>query len=133
MNTIEAKVKDIQSIENLNIVKFDFHKTTLIMMSLELNKNVKIGSKIKLSTKSTHIALAKSFSGSVSYSNQLEAKIINIDNGKLLSSITVKVYDCLLESIITRESCQKMQLQIGETITVFIKANELSILEILDD
>ncbi|PLY14967.1 MAG: transporter [Sulfurimonas sp.] len=133
MNTIEAKVKEIQSVENLNIVKFDFHKTTLIMMSLELNKDVKIESKIKLSTKSTHIGIAKSFNGDISYSNQLKAKIINIDSGKLLSSVTVKVYDSLLESIMTKESCQKMNLQVGETITVFIEANELSILEILND
>ena len=103
------------------------------MMSLELNKDVKIESKIKLSTKSTHIGIAKSFNGDISYSNQLKAKIINIDSGKLLSSVTVKVYDSLLESIITKESCQKMNLQVGETITVFIEANELSILEILND
>lgn len=131
MNTIIAQVKEIKSVENLNIVKFDFNSKTLSMMSLELPSNVKVGAKVKLSTKATHIAIAKEFSGDVSYSNQLHAKIIHVDNGELLSNIKLQTDDTVLESIITKDSSVRMNLHVGDEVTAFIKANELSIVEIL--
>jgi len=131
MNTIVAEVKEIKSVDNLNIVKFYFAGTTLSMMSLELDENIKVGVKVKLITKPTHIAIAKEFSGEVSYSNQLEAKIIDIKNGELLSSIKIQIWETTLESIITKDSSERMNLHIGDMITAFIKANELSVVGVL--
>jgi molybdopterin-binding protein len=133
MNSFTAIVKEIKSVQNLNIVKFDFEGITLTMMSLELPKNVKIATKVKLNTKSTHVAIAKDFSGDVSYSNQLNAKISYIENGELLSSIKSIVANTTLESIITKDSSERMDLKIDDKITLFIKANELSIVKILND
>jgi len=133
MNSLIAEVKQIQSVDNLNIVKFDFAGLTLSMMSLELNSNIKIGTKVKLGTKPTHIAIAKEFKGEVSYSNQLNAKILHIENGKLLSSVKLEIKNTILESIITKESSERMILHVNDEVTAFIKANELSILEVLDD
>ncbi len=131
MNNIVAEVKEIKNVDNLNIVKFYFAGTTLSMMSLELNENIKVGVKVKLITKPTHIAIAKKFSGEVSYSNQLEAKIVHIENGKLLSNIKIQIWETTLESIITKDSSERMNLQVGDTVTAFIKANELSIMKVL--
>ena len=131
MNTLIAKVTQIKSIDNLNIVKFNFADTTLSMMSLDLSDRVKVGAKVKLSTKPTHIAIAKDFSGEVSYSNQLHVKILHVENGELLSSIKIQIEDTILESIITRDSSQRMNLHVNDNVTAFIKANELSIVEVL--
>ncbi|MEA3330746.1 MAG: TOBE domain-containing protein [Campylobacterota bacterium] len=133
MSQIVARVREIESVDNLNIVKFDFYKEQLTMMSLELNDNIKIGTKVKLGIKSTHIVIAKSFSGIISYSNQIKAKIVSCENGKLLSSIKLLVEGVILESIITRESSKTMDLKVGDDVTLMIKASELSIVEILDD
>ncbi|MCK4737666.1 MAG: TOBE domain-containing protein [Sulfurimonas sp.] len=133
MNTIVAEVKEIKNVDNLNIVKFYFAGTTLSMMSLELNENIKVGAKVKLITKPTHIAIAKKFNGEVSYSNQLDAEIIHVENGELLSSIKIRIWETTLESIITKASSERMNLQVGDEVTAFIKANELSIVEVLDD
>ncbi|MCF6309945.1 MAG: TOBE domain-containing protein [Sulfurimonas sp.] len=133
MNTIVAEVKEIKSVDNLNIVKFYFADTTLSMMSLELSERVKVGAKVKLITKPTHVAIAKKFTGEVSYSNQLDAKIIHVENGELLSSIKIQIWETTLESIITKDSSERMNLHVGDEVTVFIKANELSIVEVLDD
>lgn len=133
MNTLTAQVKEIKSVDNLNIVKFDFNGSTLSMMSLELSDKVKVGTKVILGTKATHIAIAKDFTGDVSYSNQLHVKIIHVDNGELLSSVKLQTDDTILESIITKDSSQRMNLHVGDKVTAFIKANELSIMEILND
>jgi molybdopterin-binding protein len=133
VNTLEAKVKQIECVENLNLVKFDFHGATLSMMSLELSADIKVGSRVKLSTKPTHIAIAKEFVGEVSYSNQLSAKILHVQTGELLCSIKLQTKDAILESVITKDSCIRMNLRADDDVTVFIKANELSIAEVLND
>ena len=131
MNKFIAKITKIQSVENLNIVNFDFCSQALSMMSLDLNDKLKIGSKVILTTKPTHIAIAKEFNGNISYSNQLKAKITEIKNGELLSSIKLSTGDAACESIITKNSSVRMNLQVDDTVTLFIKASELSIKEIL--
>ncbi len=133
MNKFIARVKEIKSVENLNIVKFAFAEETLSMMSLELSDSIKLGTKVVLSTKPTHVAIAKGFSGEVSYSNQLAAKILHVEDGELLSSIKIQINDTVIESIITKDSSQRMSLHVGDSVSIFIKANELSIVEVLND
>ncbi len=133
MSNIIATVSKIQNCDSLNIVNFDFNGTPLSMMSLELNEKIQIGTKVKLNCKSSHIAIAKNFSGEVSYSNRLDCEIVSLENGELLCCIHLKIFDTVLESIITVNSSKKMDLKVGDKVTAFIKASELSISEVIDD
>ena len=133
MSSLIATVSEIQNCDSLHIVKFDCNGQTLSMMSLDLGNEIKVGRKVKLVVKPTHIAIAKNFSGEVSYSNQLEATIISIENGQLLSSVKLDFFDTTLESIITVNSSKKMDLKVGDRVTALIKASELSIGEIIND
>lgn len=132
MSLFIAKVKAIQSVENLNIVKFECDGITLSMMSLELSEQVKVGTSVKLSTKPTHVAIAKNISGDLSYSNQLHVEVLHVENGELLTSLKLKFNGTIFESIITKDSSDRMALHVGDKVIALIKANELSIKEILD-
>ena len=133
MSRIEAIVKEIQTVDTLNIVSFDFKGTSLTMMSLELKENIKVGKKVSLEMKPTTVAIGKEFSGEISYSNQIESIIESIDLGELLCSINLKVKDSTLESIITAKSAYRLNLQKGDKVTAIVKASEISISEVLDD
>jgi molybdopterin-binding protein len=133
MSKLIATIKKINNIDNLNIVEFEFLGTTLKMMSLDLSSNIQIGKKVRLSVKPSNISIAKNFTGEISLSNQLVAIIQNIENGKLLSSVSLKISDFLLESIITVDSSKRMNLQIGDEVKILIKASNLSIEEVLND
>ena len=133
MSQLVATIKKINSIDNLNIVEFDFHGLTLKMMSLDLNADVQVSKKVKLSVKPTNISIAKNLIGEISLSNQIVATIENLENGQLLSSVSLKVHNTLLESIIIVDSSKRMNLQIGESVTILIKASNLSIAEVLND
>ena len=133
MSKFIATIKKIQSIDNLNIVKFDFCGLTLKMMSLDLNDDVKIGKKVKLSVKPSNISIAKNLSGEISLSNKIVATIQSLENGQLLTSVILKINDTILESIITVDSSKRMNLQIGEVVTILIKASNLSIEEVIND
>ena len=128
-----ARVKDIKTIDSLNIVEFDFNGLTLKMMSLDLNDDVKIGKKVKLSVKPSNISIAKNLSGEISLSNKIVATIQSLENGQLLTSVILKINDTILESIITVDSSKRMNLQIGEVVTILIKASNLSIEEVIND
>ena len=130
MNKLRAKVTNIKNVDNLNLVNFDYNGFNLAMVSLELANNIKIGTVVSLSIKSTQITISKEVSKNISYSNQIKDKIKHVDNGKILSSIT---FISGLESIITLNSSKKMNLQNNEEVLLFIKETELSILEILND
>ena len=132
MNKIEAIISQIDNIDNLNIVQFDFSGIKLKMMSLDLNENIKIGQKVILVAKATNIILARDFEGMISFSNQIKAKIESIEEGKLLCSVTIKAKNSYFQSIITQASAKKMNLKKDEEINIFIKASDLSIEEVIN-
>ncbi len=129
---IEAKVIQIENCDSLHIVKFDFLGQTLSMMSLELDRAIEVGTRVLLQVKPSHVAIGKNISGELSYSNQLKAEILFVENGTLLSSLRLQIGEnSILESIITHNSSQKMDLKIGDEVTALIKASELSIAKVL--
>jgi len=131
MSKLIATIKNIQSVDNLNIVTFDFNNILLKMMSLDLSKDIEVGKKVSLNVKPTSVAIGKNFSGELSYSNKINSTILSIENGQLLSSIKLSSNESIFESIITVESASRMNLKVGDKIIALIKASELSISEIL--
>ena len=139
MSQLIATIKNIESVDNLNIVTFICNDETLKMMSLDLNDTIQIGKRVALGCKPTSIALAKptignnEFSEMLSYANQIKVTISSMDVGKLLSSIKLHFGDFILESIVTTASVQRMNLNEKDELLALIKANELSIQEVLND
>ena len=131
MSKIIAQVSNIQNIDNLNVVTFDCQNTTLKMMSLDLSDKVKIGQKTLLRVKPTSVAIGKNIEGALSYSNQLNVKIISLKVGKLLCSLQLQFHDFLIESIITVDSQKRMHLELNDEVIALIKSSDLSIGEVL--
>ena len=131
MSSIIAHVQNIQSLQNLNIVSFTCKQTSLKMMSLELSETIEKGTKVMLTCKPMAIALAKNLQGEVSYANRLHVTIQSIEAGELLCALKLQFEEFVLESVITTDSYQRMQLQIGDEVTALIKSSDLSIKEVL--
>ncbi|QKF58159.1 TOBE domain-containing protein [Aliarcobacter lanthieri] len=128
-----ARVKSIQNKDSLNIVEFDFQNITFKMMSLDLSSNLKIGTKVELIVKPTNIAISKNYIENISLSNQALAKITDIKNGELLSSIKLNLADTTFESIITKESSIRLNLKKDDEVNILIKASDISINKVLND
>ena len=139
MSQLIATIEKIESVDNLNIVTFVCNDQRLKMMSLDLNDNIQIGKRVVLGCKPTSVALAKptikqqEFSEMLSYANQINVNIASMDVGKLLSSLKLNFGDFVLESIITTASLKRMKLNENDELLALIKANELSIQEVLND
>jgi len=132
MSQIKATIKAIENFKSLNIVSFDFNEIVLKMVSLDLNEDVKSGKKVMLNIKPTSVAIAKNLCGMLSYSNQIVSIIKDMEVGELLCSLKLLAGEDEFESIITTSSAKRMDLHIGDEITALIKANEISISEVLE-
>ena len=128
-----AKVKEIKTIDSLNIVEFDFHGITLKMMSLELDSDITINKRVELLVKPSNVIISKNYMEEISLSNQFFAKILDIKDGELLSSLSLKAFDTFFESIITKTSKVKLDLKENDEVNILIKASDLSILRVLND
>ncbi len=131
MNLFRATISQIESVDNLNIVTFDFLTQKLELLSLDLGNGIKVGSTVELTTKPSNISIAKNFSGMVSCFNHINSKIKEVENGKLLSSIKLIVGESIIESIITKEASLKMDLKAEDEVIIFINQSELSIFRVL--
>jgi molybdopterin-binding protein len=129
MNRIHASVTAITSVDNITIVSFESNGQPMRMMALELDETLEPGASVILGVKASGISLAKQVEGQLSISNRLDVTVEAVKNGALLCSVRLRFGDIPLESIITRESSQRMNLQPGDRVTALIKASELSVLE----
>lgn len=133
MNNIKAIVNKIHHVDGLNIVEFDFDSIILSMMSLELSSNIKVGTSVILGAKPSHITIAKDINIEISYSNRLQTKIVDITEGKLLCTVVMSYQESKIESLITKKSLEKMNLQVGDDVVTLIKSSELFIKEVIND
>ncbi len=133
MNRFYAKITGIQNSGNLHLVTLDFSGTVLKMISLDLPQKVCEGAVAELSVKPSHVAIAKDFSGEVSYSNRIPARIEGIERGELLSIVTLDAGEESFESLITTGSLLRMELKPRQSVKVMIKASELSLVRIVDE
>jgi molybdopterin-binding protein len=131
MSQLQAQITDIQSVENLNIVTFTCANAVLKMISLDLPSDIQKDTEVLLTCKPTSVAIAKNFSGELSFSNQLNAVISSIDIGELLCTLQLEFAAFRLESIITADSALRLRLSKGDEVTVLIKASDLSIAKVL--
>ncbi|NOX15403.1 MAG: transporter [Epsilonproteobacteria bacterium] len=132
MNKIEATVKKIQANGAVHIVSFTAKNEEFTMMALELPKNVKINKKVILGIKPSFVLIAKNKIKEISLTNQIFAKIIYLDIGKLLVTVKLESDIGTFESLITRKAYDMMGLSKGEDAVVMIKASEISIVKVKD-
>ena len=129
MNRISAKVTAIESVDSVSIVAFEAAGQPMRMMSLELDGMLEAGDSVTLGVKASSIALAKVMEGEFSISNRLECAVESVTEGQLLCSVKLRFAGALLESVITRESAERLHIRVGDTVTALIKASDVSILE----
>lgn len=131
MNAFKARVETIKCESNLHIVGFKVGKDTLWMMGLEL-PNIKIGDYVRLGFKSTSVTVATEPFKKISFSNRINAKIESIAHGELLSSLILIADGGKLEAIMTNQAFELLETREGANVTVFIKASEIAIREVVD-
>jgi len=64
----------------------------------------------------------------ISARNQLRGIVEAIDLGVVTAKVGVRVGDNLIESVITRQSVEDLNIQIGSEVTAIIKSTEVMLM-----
>lgn len=126
MNKLRAIVKKIETLEGITKIAATCDNLPLSAITLELPKNVDVGCEAFFVFKETEVGIAKNLSGEISFSNLLTGKIISLIKGAILTKATVNIGDKEINSIITSDAAQRLCLEVGDNVTAFVKATEVS-------
>jgi len=63
----------------------------------------------------------------ISARNHLKGKITDVKLGDVMAHVTIKVGQNIIESVITRQSAEEMNLKKGDTVTAVVKATEVMV------
>lgn len=130
--SIKAKIVDIKKHEQLTKLVLNASGIELVIISLELDESIKIGSKVELLVKATNVLISKKPLEKISVQNQFPAKITNIERGEILVNISLDFCGNSLESILLKNSFINLNLQEEDIVNVFINSSDISILRVLN-
>ncbi len=132
MNKLKGKITDINSYEGISLVNIQIGESSFGTVLLDTPQScnyLTLGKDITLAFKETEVAIALVDLGPISMSNQIKCKIRSIQNGKILTKITLTCKDGDITSIITSRSSSRLKLEKGKEVIALIKANEISLIE----
>jgi len=133
MNKLKGFIKSIKSSKSISIVEVKVGNQifkSVVLETPESSSYLKEKNEVYILFKETEVAIGKNFYGNISLSNKIKCKIVNIEEGKIISKIELTFEDKNIISIITTDSLKKMNLKENDEIIAFIKANEVYLMEV---
>ncbi len=128
MNILKGKISTIENKGNISLVNCMINNQLLqaVVIGNKSTMNYLLDdNKIELLINASEIALAKNINGVFSISNQLLCKVNSIKQGDFFTRVQLNLEGQIFYSLVTTESCLKMDLKIGDQVTALIKANEI--------
>jgi len=82
---------------------------------------------VTLMFKEAEVSLAKNLAGQISLRNRLACTVGRVEQGKLMTKVTLDFHGQAIASIITTRSAQALQIAPGDIVEALIKANEMTV------
>jgi molybdate transport system regulatory protein len=130
MNILNGNITAIQSHEGISLVKVksnDTIFTSIVLDTPETASYLQTDNSVKVIFKETEVIISKDSTPNVSIQNRLQCTIDSIKKGILLTQINLNFGEMIIESIITTNACEQLQLEKNETVMALIKTNEISL------
>ncbi len=120
MNKITAVLKNIISVDNLNLLEFEKNGQLIKVLILQMNLDLKVGDEVYLGIKPTKLFLSKN---KCNFENVLEVEIKNFEKGEILTNVLCDFYGEKLEIIMLKD-----YIDFEKKAYLFFKASDISIL-----
>lgn len=136
MNLLRGRILEIQSDGHISLVDVAIAGDTFTAILLESPQSapyLAIGKEVKVLFKETEVSLAKELSGRISLRNCIQARVVQIRDGVILSEVVLDYGGKVLSSIITSRAVKRLDLGEGDQVSALIKANEVSLMEVDND
>jgi len=103
--------------------------TVTLLETPEQAAYLKVGQPVTLLFKETEVSLAKNLSGLISLRNRFPTQVVSIQQGAIMSEVTLVYYGITLRSVVTSRAVDRMQLQAGDAVEALVKANDIVLME----
>ena len=133
MNKLPGKIKHIKNSDYLSEVTIALENNAMFNVFLvetpQTASYLKAGQKINLLFKETEVIISKNLTPEISIQNQLQAEIIKIKPGKILSEILLKSAVGEIKSLQSSSLLQQMNFAESKQVLILVKANEIMLSE----
>lgn len=127
MNTLTGKIVKIASSGEIGQVHVDVNGAIFTSILLDVNSfGITNEESVKLLFKANEVLIATKES-QVSAKNAFLGKVIKIEQGLILSEVTLEFQESSIKSIITTNSLQTLNIKEDMTFLWFVKANEVTL------
>ena len=127
MNTLTGKIVKIASSGEIGQVHVDVNGAIFTSILLDVNSfGITVEDSVKLLFKANEVLIATKES-QVSAKNAFLGKVIKIEQGLILSEVTLEFQESSIKSIITTNSLQTLNIKEDMTFLWFVKANEVTL------
>jgi len=123
MNKIKAKLIDVKNKDDINLLIFKSENEIIKVITLEINFEIK---EAYLFFKPTMVSISKEKCKS-SIENNLKAKIIKIEYGKIFSNIYCDFNNYEIEVLLLNEKVKELSLNVEDEIYLMIRASEIGV------
>ena len=125
MNKIYAEIINIKKENNIAFIKLkDKHENIFSVLMLDFgNQDIQTGLKCNIIFKESEVMLAHT--PYISARNKFKSKIINIEEDSVFARVVFDFYGENIQSLITKEAKDELNIKIDDTCIWFIKSNEL--------
>lgn len=133
MNSFPAYVEEIKSDEFFSCITVRTKETVLKLLKTETPKWLRIGDEVECRIQEAAIAIYKGTKeGSVSIENHLCGELQHFRKGMVLSEVSVDTPCGKLNSLITTDAFERMELCEGCSVTLLLKAVDIKLMPVVD-
>ncbi len=132
MNSFSAHVEEIKSDEFFSCITVRAKETVLKLLKTEAPQWLRIGDEVECRVQEAAIAICKGAKeGSVSIENHLRGELQHFRKGMVLSEVSVDTPCGKMNSLITTDAFERMELCEGCEVTLLLKAVDIKLLPVL--
>lgn len=133
MNAFAAQVEDIKSDDFFTCITIRVNDMTFKLLKTEAPKWLRIGDEVECRIQEAAISICTGVhEGNVSIENHLGGELQHFRKGLVLSEVSVETPCGVLNSLITTDAFERMELCEGCAVTLLLKAVDIKLLPIID-
>jgi molybdopterin-binding protein len=128
MNVLKGHIEKLEIDGKLSLVFVriaDLLLQAIVIDTPSTNPKLAIANPVSLVFKETEAIVGSGDELAVSLVNKIPAAVRSIDQGKLLSKVTMDSEAGEIKATVTSQSIQELELKTGGSVTVMVKTNEM--------
>lgn len=132
MNKLKGLIVKITTQDDLSLVELKVDNnlfTSIIIASSEMDF-LDVNKEVFILFKETEVSIAKNLLGGLSIRNRMHSSIKDILKGAILSKIRLDYKGKEIISIITTQSANILQLEVGDIVEALVKTNEITLMKV---